>query len=711
MKVKKLFLFAAAAAMFAACSSDDLTQQAAEQTPQDNGAISFDAYMQRPVTRAGATGPVTTDSLTKKDEPGPGPAEYLAYHYKAGFGVFAYYTDNFDYTPLYQPNFMYNEQVKWDAAAPAGFKYALTKYWPNEHGSAAKSTDQDRVSFFAYLPWVDTDPATGMLKDVDVSDPTKQWGIMGMKRNSLQGDPIIQYITSFDQNESVDLCWGTTGSTNVTWSTNSTTQTIAAGKPWLNVRKPDGVGSSDDSKVYFTFRHATAKLKVTVQTDNTSDWKATDDAAATKVWIRSIRFTGMAKKAALNLNNPVANKARWIDYYGTNELEMGESVTVYDGRKDGSEGVAGAESVNETVLGLNPQLIQDENQLTSTGWRADGATKRTGVPSASSANLFCAGSGAATEAVYVIPTGEKVDVEIVYDIETIDNKLPVYLSDGETHGSTIENRIYKQAVFTKLESGKSYVLNLKLGMKDVKFNATVNDDWEADTQDDVYLPSNVPSYAFTTATGSTLEIPGAATSFNFVVTNLKSGEGVTASSTITSTTPTVGSAFDGSDSKASAGGNAYIKVSDVTANTTIKNIEHTDAVTVTPDITTGGPFILKVIQKAEALGLTQPSTLTSTTTYTLRRKAGSTYEVWSSANTNCPTLKGYPSTEGNNYIRVWLNGTELVYDESTASDGKFTFDNSVGKITLNAAPAVGTEIKVTIKAGDVQEETITFKIS
>lgn len=694
MLMKKIFLFAAATALLASCASDDLKLDAQQQTPQESDAVSFDAYMQRNVTRAGELGEASTAALqtgNMKEE---------------GFGVFAYYTDNFDYTPLYQPNFMYNEQVKWDGSS--AFSYPLTKYWPNEHGSAAKSTDQDRVSFFAYLPWVDTDPSTGMLDGIDTSDPENQWGITGMKRNTLQGDPIIQYIASFDQNKSVDLCWGTTGSTNITWSTNSTTQNIAAGKPWLNVRKPDGVGSSSDSKVKFTFLHATAKLKVTVQTDNTSDWKATDDATATKVWIRSIRFTGMAKKAALNLNNPVANKARWIDYYGNNELEMGESVTVYDGRKDGSEGVAGAESVNEAVLGINPDLIQDEKQLTGTAWLASGGTGyRTGVPSGPAVNLFCKGTSAADDAIFVIPTGEKVDVEIVYDIETVDDKLPVYLSDGETHGSSIENRILKQSVFTKLESGKSYILNLKLGMKDVKFDATVISDWETGAEDDVYLPSNVPSYAFASSTG-TLEIPGAATSFDFVVTGLKAGEGLGTPSTTVSgaSVANYGSAYAANDHKASAGGNAYFNVTGVNANTTIKNVTGKN-VTFTPTLS-GGSFTLTVIQKAEALGMKAPSSPTAGTSFTLTRSITGATD-WSSA--DCSELSAYPGTDGNNYIRVWRGSTELTYNASPASStDQFGFNNSSGVITLGTGAVSGQEIKVTIKADDAPEETITFKI-
>ena len=493
--MKKFLLFAAAAALFAACASDELQTQTQQQTAQDDGAITFDVYTQKAVTRAGWTGevkstPLATDATSTPDE------TQLGYH---GFGVFAYYTDNFDYTPIYTPNFMYNEKVYFQSGA---FKYDVTKYWPNEHGSAAVSADQDRVSFFAYAPYVKVDPATGMVINTstdspyDPSDDELQWGITGMKRNTMQGDPLIQYIASFEESKSVDLCWGTTGTDDIIWNTNGSSQTIKGGFPWLNVRKPTGNADAVGNKVKFTFQHATAQLYVTVKTDNTSGWKDISADDKTKVWVRSIRFTGIAQKAALNLNNPktvAANKARWIDYYGANELEMGESVTVYDGRKDGSEGIADAVAANETVLGINPDFIQDDKQLKvdGTGWVTTGPpTPRTGVTNTAK-NLFC--KGVDDKPVYVIPTGEKVTVEIVYDIETVDPKLPVFLSDGATPGSTVENRISKAITFgttTKLENGKSYTLNLILGMKDVRFDASVNETWTDGGTGTGNLPAN-----------------------------------------------------------------------------------------------------------------------------------------------------------------------------------------------------------------------------
>lgn len=686
MKVKKLFLFAAAAALFAACSSDDLTQQAAQQTPQDNEAVNFDVYMQRATTRTGVTGGATTalliDGSSKLSE--------------AGFGVFAYYTDNFDYSPLYQPNFMYNEQVTWQTDA---FKYGITKYWPNEHGSAAKSTDQDRVSFFAYLPYVNTDPATGFLVGEDVSDPEYQWGIMGMKRNSLQGDPIIQYITSFDQTKSVDLCWGTAGSGNnddINWATNSTTQPIANGKPWLNVRKPDGV-AGDASKVKFTFQHATAKLDVTVQTDFTGEWQTLDPTSDTKtrIWIRSIRFTGIAQKAALNLNNPKANTARWIDYYGSNELEMGESVTVYDGRKDGSEGVAGAESVNETVLGINPNLIQKEGLITTGAWTTDGdvlGVKNTAVP------LFRNGDVPATAGIFVIPTGEKVDVEIVYDVETIDSKLPVYLSDGETHGSTVENRILKQSVFAKFENGKSYKLALKLGMKDVKVDAGVTDDWGSDISEDVYLPLNMPSFTAIASPGATVTatVPGTADELKFAVNGFAASETLTPGGSIT---PSIfgNSDFTTDAGKSNASGVAYVKVT-LTPNNDVKDKTTENAITVSG---ASNSVIVKLVQKYQPLGLKAPASGS--------RSVGTSYTYTS----DVPSLPGTSwqtsSTGGTNdyYVKVWVNDKELAADDSPTA-GKFKF--AEGVLTLGTSTAADDVVKITIKTGDAPAETVTFKV-
>ena len=63
--MKKLFLFVAAAAMFAACSETEVLDQAAvQQNVENDGAVKFDVYSQRGITRGGGyTGDITNKTM------------------------------------------------------------------------------------------------------------------------------------------------------------------------------------------------------------------------------------------------------------------------------------------------------------------------------------------------------------------------------------------------------------------------------------------------------------------------------------------------------------------------------------------------------------------------------------------------------------------------------------------------------------------------
>ena len=140
--MRKMFFLAAAAAMFAACTSNDnLETQAPEPTAPADIAVGFDAYTQRSVTRAGVTGDINLDALKNNS-----------------FGVFGYYTDANEYDPQATPNFMYNEKIMWDETNDYWY-YSPVKYWPNEYGGSAISDEQDKVSFFAYAPYVSKESA------------------------------------------------------------------------------------------------------------------------------------------------------------------------------------------------------------------------------------------------------------------------------------------------------------------------------------------------------------------------------------------------------------------------------------------------------------------------------------------------------------------------------------------------------------------------
>ena len=374
------------------------------QSGVTSDAIGFDIYTQRAYTRAGTAGDVTTDGLKDGTH--------------SGFGVFAYYTGENSYDENIVPNFMYNQKVAYNSSA---FDYSPIKYWPNE-------TNNDHISFFAYAPWVAVDATTG----VTTGDQT--YGIIGVSKNTFTGAPLVNYIATTDLSKGVDLCWG----------------------KQLNKQKPN-----DGSKVNFTLSHSLAQLNVQVKSSIALDEN-------TKIYIRSISFSGFTMKGALNLNNTSGTTPLWLGYDGLGRLNK-DAVTIYDGRRDGREGSLA--DANEGLTGLNPDLVQ------STPW--DDASPKPGVTS-SSTNLF-ENSSATTTPAYAIPTGDPVDVTIEYDIETKDDNLKgYYLSDGKTYGTSLTNRITKRSVLAKLDAGKSYTLTLNLGIQDITFEASSVKDWKND---------------------------------------------------------------------------------------------------------------------------------------------------------------------------------------------------------------------------------------
>ena len=241
---KQLFFLAVAALALASCSSENLSQEKSALQNAEPETVMFDAYTQRTTTRAGSVEIMKDASLRN-----------------CGFGVFGFYTNNSDYDPQSIPNFFYNQKVEWNGT---NWAYDPVKYWPNEYGENAESDDFDRVSYFAYAPYVKSVPSTGkIVKDPSSSDEDK-WGITGMTRNSATGDPIIKYIASFDQSKAVDLIWGVCD--NPLWSIvqDGSKQKIndaEMGLPWLNVYRPM---ETDNQRVKFTFKHALSQLSVNV---------------------------------------------------------------------------------------------------------------------------------------------------------------------------------------------------------------------------------------------------------------------------------------------------------------------------------------------------------------------------------------------------------------------------------------------------------------
>lgn len=436
---KILFALAVMTAMTVSCN---VNIESDDDTRNEKVAVDFNAYLNRGVTtKAGVAGELTTAGLQAAT---------------AGFGVFAYYTADEPYTGSSGPSFMYNEKVTYDGSK---WVYEPVKYWPNQFGAAASSEEVDKVSFFAYAPYVEVTPSNGM-----VTGDSKN-GIVALSRNSVGGDPIVKYVVDMDPGKGVDLCWGVSKN-GLTASIDGNNNHVAAGAPYIDVVK-----LKLGDKIEYDFRHALSAINVTIDAavDATTAGTAVD--ANTKIYVRSVSFEGLATKGALNLNSTAANGPLWTDFSGSG-IPVAEVLTVYDGRRDGKEGVEGAEARNETPTGLNPVVIQSKpyNDNPTAGVTKDAV------------NLF--NSTDKNASVFVIPSSEPLKVTIVYDVETKDDKLATVLSDGVTHGSTVENAISKSIQIGgtdfSLEAGKKYNLALHIGLTSVKFEATVSN-WDGNT--------------------------------------------------------------------------------------------------------------------------------------------------------------------------------------------------------------------------------------
>ena len=415
-----LLALIAIVAMMASCDVQvDRMDDRGEETAAT--AVGFDAYVYRGVgTKAGLQGELTGETIKGSD---------------AGFGVFGYASEATLYSSSSAPDFMYNQPVRYQSGV---WTYNPVKYWPNESGA--------RVSFFAYTPFVEVTPSTGQVVGEEAS------GIIGMTHNLAVGDPLIRYRTKLIPGKDVDLCWGV---------------------PVLDATKP-----STNERLQFQFRHALSQLNVQIGTDVDA---ASQGAQETRIYVRSVTFTGFATQGSLNLNSPAGTPV-WYDISGKARPSR-DPVTVYDGRADGSEGRTGAVDITEKLATLNPAIVQSAPYDVSV---IDGVTS-------TSVNLF--ENSVNTAPVLVIPlTGTPLTVSIIYDVETADSELTGRLSDGVTRGVSIENHITKEIPLQDgtpmtLEAGKKYQVDLHLGLTGVKLGGRVTD-WDDVEYGKSDLPDN-----------------------------------------------------------------------------------------------------------------------------------------------------------------------------------------------------------------------------
>lgn len=434
---QRLFIGSLAAlALMASCSSSNDDLNGGATTPQEsNVPLTFSSYLGRTATtRAGATGTITTD--------GAGNTTSLQ---TEGFGLFATYTDNATYTAATGPNFMYNTKV-----STKDWTYSPLRYWPNEtsttnaDGKGATSEGVDRLSFFAYAPYVEATATTGAVTENTV-------GITALTANNATTDPKVTYVVADDPSKSVDLLWGVVPAGTTKWSNVTGTDIdIAEGKPYLNLIKPNTT-----QKVNFNFRHALAKLGLKVVGAFDAVTGGTKDAA-TKITVASVTIegTGFKKTAVLNLNNTTANEPLWEAVKDAGDIKL----TVSDAN-------------------LNSKIKDSGKDEAQT---VDGVTE-------TAQDLLNSDATSAQKAFMIIPSSadnKSLKVTIDYYVNTTDASL----SKGY---SRVENKITKTITGFAPEAGKNYTLLLSLGMTSVKVTATVAGWTDDSSTTQVDLPINV----------------------------------------------------------------------------------------------------------------------------------------------------------------------------------------------------------------------------
>lgn len=421
--MKNSMILAAAALALAACAKVETINNNAPE------AVSFGVY----TGKATSTKAVSATDYSTIDNDVLQASTY-------GFGVFAYYTDDDTYASSTTANFMYNQKVTYSGG---NWTYSPLKYWPNEHGTSAKSDGVDRLTFLAYAPWVENFAINGdtesTVKDGAATPAAATEGITAMTGNTTAGDAVLTFVVPASSEEQIDLLYGTLGAQSV--NVDGVSEGVVGG-PIENLTK-----EKTDGKVNIKFKHALAKVAINIkdvvdQEDPTSTVNpgAGSDGKFTKVFVKSVTLKGtdLGTAGKLNLYTGAWSNETKATSFAVSPLP----ASIYKGSA--------------------PDSYPDEAGVLETGL-------------------------AKTIDLMLVPvhggTSNIDRVDITYYVCTKDDNLAGGLS-------VVENKIYKTGLDIDIEKGKQYNLNILLGLTSVDVTATV-EAWTVESTTDVDLPQNV----------------------------------------------------------------------------------------------------------------------------------------------------------------------------------------------------------------------------
>ena len=458
MKKSLFFVAAASALMLTACSSENDVVQNAPQTQETTAkALDFDVYTSDAanVTRAGYGGVMTTEKL-KINSPAT-----------VGFGVFAMYQN--DGAPYavdgFTPNFMFNEHVTWSG----GWTYSPLKYWPNEttadmlnQTGHASSAATDKLSFFAYAPYVNLTTSGDMLAAADakayVDNASGATGIIAINKENWQHDPLVKWKVSANPDNNVDLLWGVAPAGLSYTAVNGATVNTTAGKAIVDMIKPD-----KDQKIKFLFKHALSRIGMTVVSaiDQVADGGNLDNN--TRVLIDNVVIYGnFGTEGILNLNNTTADQALWTNVTRTPST-AGSPLFTIDGtngylapslRYVGSQITAVGSDI-DAFDAVNAGVLPREQTLMVGG--ADPSKKVTDPTYAFGTILY-----KYQNPDYVVAKAKTANDAVVYEKDGSDNYTQVYAGTGSGYEVDGSKQYYTLAVTTSgtvAEGGTYYAVS------------------------------------------------------------------------------------------------------------------------------------------------------------------------------------------------------------------------------------------------------------